>query len=411
MKLLTVGYYNPGIGFTRVIEAVFKHLPETCSCHYLGIGYRGPVVEQEHYTLYPTNLAGGDPFAVEESARMINELDIDVLLIVNDIWIVSVYERILKQLNVTPKIIAYIPLDGKLNNPDLLVPLDFLDEIVVYTEDAKSEVLKQWSTRKSLDPSINLPSLQMIPHGTACETFRPLHDLFETQDQSARFTLKKQAFPDRPELWDAFIVLNANRPAPRKRIDLTLEGFAKFVKDKPSNVKLLLHHHIAYPQELELMNSTIERLNLKDRVIHQQTAENEFVTDDELNLLYNACEVGINTSMGEGWGLVSLEHGATGAAQITPGHGACKEIWEGYGTLLSPGSFYTPTHSPLLMADVRINEIVDALNALYNSNEYLIKECKIAQLRANNPEWQWNVIAEQWFARFSLPKSSRQFIV
>ena len=46
------------------------------------------------------------------------------------------------------------------------------------------------------------------------------------------------------------------------------------------------------------------------------------VDDRELNLLYNACDVGITTSMGEGWGLVSFEHGAAGAAQIVPDHSA-----------------------------------------------------------------------------------------
>ena len=30
--------------------------------------------------------------------------------------------------------------------------------------------------------------------------------------------------------------------------------------------------------------------------------------DEALNLIYNACDVGINTANGEGWGLVPFEH-------------------------------------------------------------------------------------------------------
>ena len=41
---------------------------------------------------------------------------------------------------------------------------------------------------------------------------------------------------------------------------------------------------------------------------------------ERLNLIYNACEVGINTSTGEGWGLVSFEH-----AQLAR-HKSCRAI-------------------------------------------------------------------------------------
>ena len=37
----------------------------------------------------------------------------------------------------------------------------------------------------------------------------------------------------------------------RKRIDLTVEGFAKFAAGKPANVRLCLHHAIAGELERE----------------------------------------------------------------------------------------------------------------------------------------------------------------
>ena len=60
----------------------------------------------------------------------------------------------------------------------------------------------------------------------------------------------------------------------------------------------------------------------------------ESLTEQQINLLYNACDVGINTSMGEGWGLISFEHGATGAAQIVPAHTSFIENWTGAADLL-----------------------------------------------------------------------------
>jgi hypothetical protein len=76
------------------------------------------------------------------------------------------------------------------------------------------------------------------------------------------------------------------------------------------------------------------------------------VDDVELNLLYNACDVGITTSMGEGWGQVSCEHGAAGAAQIVPDHTACAELWRGRAELIPPVRSYTREFSVLEMGEV-----------------------------------------------------------
>ena len=63
-------------------------------------------------------------------------------------------------------------------------------------------------------------AVNVIPHGVDTQVFFPLNR------QHARQAL----FPDRPELQDAFIVLNANRNVLRKRVDLTIEGFASFAQ-------------------------------------------------------------------------------------------------------------------------------------------------------------------------------------
>jgi D-inositol-3-phosphate glycosyltransferase len=69
--------------------------------------------------------------------------------------------------------------------------------------------------------------------------------------------------------------------------------------------------------EKDQIGSLVERFELKERVYLNPLAGG-VVDDRQLNLLRNACDVGINTSMGEGWGLAGFEHGATGAAQIVP---------------------------------------------------------------------------------------------
>ena len=122
------------------------------------------------------------------------------------------------------------------------------------------------------------------------------------------------------------MVLNASRPDRRKRVDLTVKGFAQFAADKPANVRLCLHHAIMDEASERELRSVIQQCGIAERVSLNPLG-NGVAADDDLNLLYNACDVGINTSMGEGWGLVTIEHGAAGAPQIVPDHTACAELW------------------------------------------------------------------------------------
>ena len=52
------------------------------------------------------------------------------------------------------------------------------------------------------------------------------------------------------------------------------------------------------------------------------------MTDERVNLLYNACDVGINTTCGEGFGLCNMEHGALGRPQIVTDYGGLSDIFE-----------------------------------------------------------------------------------
>ena len=115
-----------------------------------------------------------------------------------------------------------------------------------------------------------------------------------------------------------------------------------------------------------------------------------------MNLLYNACDVGINTAMGEGWGLVSFEHGAAGAAQIVPNHTACTEIWRGRGELMEPMRWYIPEFSVLEMGEVSPEGVAEALGKLYDNPQRRQQLAQGAYEAALNPDYAWDAIAEQF---------------
>src|ERR1700753_1257732 len=82
-------------------------------------------------------------------------------------------------------------------------------------------------------PELPASDIAIIGHGVDTQAFHPL--------PGGRRAARERLFPGQSDLHDAFIVLNANRNQPRKRIDLTLEAFATFAQGKPANVKLYLH--------------------------------------------------------------------------------------------------------------------------------------------------------------------------
>jgi glycosyltransferase involved in cell wall biosynthesis len=214
-----------------------------------------------------------------------------------------------------------------------------------------------------------------------------------------RVEAKKKVFGTLQDPDESFVVLNASRPDKRKRIDLTIEGFARFAADKPANVRLCLHHAIMGEPEEERITSLVRRFGLEDRVDLNPLAGG-VVGDRELNLLYNACDVGINTSMGEGWGLVSFEHGAAGAAQIVPDHTACAELWSGRAELIPLARSYTPEFSVLEMGEVSAEGVAHALDNLYHDPRRRQQLAQQAFTLAQNPEYSWDAIAKQFDALF-----------
>ena len=158
----------------------------------------------------------------------------------------------------------------------------------------------------------------MIAHGVDTEKFYPLcADKEGVPGPEGRQKAITALYGNDPEFRDAFIVLNANRNQPRKRIDITIKGFALFAENKPANVKLHLHMGV------EDMGWNVirmaKRCGIFERLILTANDNNiPSVPVRQLNEIYNAAAVGINTSVGEGWGLVNFEHAATVLPRWSP---------------------------------------------------------------------------------------------
>ncbi|MBS1662370.1 MAG: glycosyltransferase [Bacteroidetes bacterium] len=389
MQLIIVGYYQPGTGFYRVIENLSAILCRTMDIHYVGVGYTGPAGQEWSYgRLYPA-YAEGDLWGIGRCLELMKQAGSGIVLVINDLWNIGFFEGLRRGNTGKWSMLAYIPMDGRVEELGLLYGLRWLDRVVVYTSFGVQEMSRCEELVKREDAGFKLPLVVAIAHGVD-SSFHPL----------GREEARGRLFPEEPGLQDAFIVLNANRWSERKRLDLTLDIFAAFAAGK-EDVFLLLHQNHLWPAEERTLGWAIAERGLEAKVGISQVEEG--VADDELmNLVYNACEVGLNTSMGEGWGLVSFEHAATGAAQVVPAHSACLGLWEGAGCLIEiarPVRPYSYKHA-CVMQEIDIGSGVAILERLYADKAYRDEVADACLSLARRREFQWEEIAGKWLELF-----------
>lgn len=388
--VLAVGLFVPGTGFTRVFESLFAHLHQWYQIHWLGIGYKGEVKTGSHYTLHPNNLKGGDIYGAYGAARLAGEMDARSVLLLSDLYLLKNYAATLAPLREEGRrVLVYAPLDGYIQDPELARSYFFADDLVLYTHWSKGELER---AAEALDLKHNT-RLHTIYHGVDQEFFRPA----EPEEQRE---LKKSLFPV-PGAADAVFVLNANRLNERKDIFCTLEAFLLSLPRFTRPAYLCLHLPSTPEALLDNLRSRIIEMGLGEKVLINPLG-NTYTNDTDLRRLYQACDIGINTSLGEGWGLVSFEHACCGGAQLVPAHTAPAEVWKDAGILLSlSGPVQLPTN-PFLMYSVSPHAAADALCSLVNNDALLRETASGCRVHALRNIFNWKEIAGEWRERLTV---------
>ena len=311
-RILAIGYGVKPTGFARVLESVMGHLHDQFEFHHFAMNWTGsPPVRR--WVVHP-NRVEGDPFGRLQVPVLLEQLRPDLVFMNHDFWIYHVHREALEQSRPHTRSILYCPVDGALMRPGDLSALWGLDCLVAYTRfgaDQLRGVFAPAGFRDADSPAA--PPIRVIPHGIDTRVFHPIaNDVTFTVPELGRRRARQALLPDWPDLDRAFLVLNANRNNYRKRLDITIEGFALFARGKPASVKLYLHAPI--PGAEPALQATYDRLRGEDRVLHTPAAGALFpsVSDKTLNLIYNACDVGLNTASGEAWGLISFGCGSFG---------------------------------------------------------------------------------------------------
>lgn len=378
--LLLFGWYRPGTGFTRVLEALLPWLAARFRVTWMGVGFQGePTLLAGNVRLLPTNLRGGDMMGAYAARLAWDQLAPDLVLALNDPWYLEHYPRELLAVAGDVPLYGYLPLDGDIIDPSVLAGLAGFTRLFTYTRHAAHELSRGLA-------ALDLPiPVSVAGHGVDLAAFTPDSNGTSIKERM----LRAQAQFDLPA--PTWVVLNASRPDPRKRIDLSLEAFALASRDLPDEVALCLHQAWSFPQFVEPLREQARALGIPDRVIWWPPRPGP-VSDAGLNRLYNAAAVGLNTSLGEGFGLVSFEHAATGAPQLVPAHPALRELW-GESAVLVPVKPARSDYSPLRLGEVDIQAAADAIARLYRDPDVYRHHSCAGLARCATADLRWETSA------------------
>jgi D-inositol-3-phosphate glycosyltransferase len=335
---------NTGLGTVMgegILPALAGH-----DVHVMGVNYRGDPHPFEGVKAYPAG-AYGSQLGMNRIRPLVEEIRPDVVFLFGDLPVIKEWVKLTSEtvFRSGAKFVCYYPVDSHHIRLEDLLCVKEMTAHATYTQFAKAEVEKEcarWS--QSSDTPLTLSPPAVVGHGVNTDVFYPLETM------KARNALRLDGITE-----ETVIVLNANRNQPRKRIDLTILAYVEALRILSDmgrgDVDLRLYLHMAVKGEGGVGWNCLTALYdaMRDAGFSQQQMQEKayllFTSVDMtslstppaqvLNLVYNACDIGINTAEAEGWGLVTHEHAATGAPQITTRYASLEELWHDVAPNLS----------------------------------------------------------------------------
>jgi glycosyltransferase involved in cell wall biosynthesis len=369
-RLLWIGDVLVPTGFATVTHAILNHLRHDWDVTVSGVNYDG-APHKLPYEVMPA-WQGGDMWGMNRFKHLCTEFDPAAVVINNDWWNVAQFAQIAPD---GIPIIGYMPVDGGNLEAAAMVELNRLHAAVWYTDFGHRCAMSAGFTGQR----------QVIPHGIDTELFQPA-DL-----HAARRSLGLNIPAD------AFIVGNVNRNQPRKRLDLTIQIFSTWIKEHHiANAHLLLH--CAQKDTGWDLRRVAAYYGVADRLILTGAEDIRDLQDvHKLGNIYNCLDVQVTTTLGEGWGLTTMEGMACGIPQIVPDSSALGE-WATPAVKIPCSR--TLIHPEINTAGALVDEapFVAALQALYQNKASRRRLAAEGLAHVRSETFRWENVARQFEA-------------
>jgi len=281
-------HYNDTIGYSKVVYEILKRLVKVPDFEVYHFGWRQhPTFRREKieglkndYIAYKSDTPISPPlrgFGEDKLQKYLTITRPDLVIIFEEASTLAFLSNICDIPNRKFKIWCYIDQVYTYSNVSNIV----CDKFIVFSE--------QW--RMPIDKE------QIVLIQPPSGTIKPVA---ENECLALR---QKLGITDEP------IFLSVARNNPRKRLDLLIQSFTLY-KTTGGKGKLILitdpNGYYNLQMLFGLENAPME---------HIRVVENN-LTDETINLFYNTADYGVNTSEGEGWGVMACEMALLGKPQL-----------------------------------------------------------------------------------------------
>ena len=286
-------------------------------------------------------------YALLQAIQYSKDENIDYIIFVIGIyeadWFMTLYNNA-RLTQVLPKVIVWTPLDYK---PSHKVVENICKADMLFTM-TNSGMESIQAALGSVVATVAEPreNIYVVPHAVSKCFYKIPHRKAYKYLKPIIKTLNK----------DDLIILNANNYVERKQIHLTIEAFAAVKGGK----KLWLHTNTKNPEFIRMMEHYRKKFNFsQDEIILTMNDASE----EMLNNIYNFCQIGLQTSWGEGWSLTNCEHAITGAIQVVPDFLATGENFRrtGYAYQVGEKEFINEAGHTVTIADIKLDNILPVL--------------------------------------------------
>jgi glycosyltransferase involved in cell wall biosynthesis len=390
---------------SNIKREIKKAYGEQVSLDILGINHYGEdYVEEDGTRVFSAKIndVKNDDFGRYYFLKMVQEGDYDGIFIIQDLGVIHPIIPILESIKQKKKeankklfkSIWYFPVDCHLF-ATLTRHLEFFDVVVTYTEFGRDEILKFRPDLKG--------KIKVVNHGNNPKDFYPL-----SEEEKKKF--RKEYFGKNA---DKLIITNVNRNQPRKDIPNTIFGFIEAKRDWKQNGLtkepfLYLHCMPKDPlgHDLRAILMQTQLVEYKDFMLLPKQYEENLLGVDMLNGIYNASDIFITTTLGEGWGLTITEAFATKLPVIAPNTTSIKEI-SGEGSrayLLETIVPFCSTVDNIIREQSDCWEIgeriIEVSNDLLNKNQKLNDKVEKAYKYVNSLTWE--DVCKRWIEYFKI---------
>jgi len=316
-------------GFGTVARNVAKALHDTgrYEVHFVAVNFWGEPFDPNEfpYVVMPAAIERrealktqvGDPFGGFNFANAYWNGEFDAVWVMNDINILAQRAQIFEQgpqgQKKQPKcpVVYYFPIDSIWLDKQMLAGFEKADYPVSYNEYAKNLIA-------GVDPAL-AEKMKVINHGSDIDTFHRIPDQGEVMD----FRRNTLGVDD-----GTILFIQVARNQFRKSNGDLILAFADFKKKNPTK-KAKLYMHMNPQDQGPMLFGAVMSAGLKlgeDVVFPSNHSPGRAVPRELLNMIYNAADVFVTPTLGEGWGLPITEAMAAETPVIAPDNTAISEI-------------------------------------------------------------------------------------